>query len=155
MLVAPRFKEYEIFEPCIFDKEIEFITFSDLIMTIKAQGETGVDKVISLEATVLYNGELHLYYNFFTKVLRDEWLSMPNLNPFWLAIVKSNPIKFLVQDPYHKETLNNFIQTFPKEFNKFLIYLKMFGYDFTDVIKKEFHFNVFDDNIDEVLDKWQ
>jgi hypothetical protein len=107
-----------------------------------------------LEHTTLYNGELHLFYNFLTKVYRRDWVSQPNLNPFWLVIVKGNPLKFILQDPYHKDTINNFITQFPKEFQKFLQYLQLSGYDFRDIIRQEFG-EIHSQELDEIADKWQ
>ena len=154
ILVAPKFKEYMVIEPCIFDKEVEFITFNDMLSTIKYQGDKNLDRVIMLEHTTLYNGELHLFYNFLTKVYRRDWVSQPNLNPFWLVIVKGNPLKFILQDPYHKDTINNFITQFPNEFQKFLQYLQLSGYDFRDIIKQEFG-EIHSQELDEIADKWQ
>lgn len=154
ILVAPKFKEYMVIVPCIFDKEVEFITFNDMFSTIKYQGDKNLDRVIMLEHTTLYNGELHLFYNFLTKVYRKDWVSQPNLNPFWLVIVKGNPLKFILQDLYHKETINNFITHFPKEFQKFLQYLQLSGYDFRDIIRQEFG-EIHSQELDEIADKWQ
>jgi hypothetical protein len=154
ILVAPKFKEYTIYEPSIFDTEVDFIMFNDLLSTIKAQGDKHIDRVIALEHTTTYNGELHLFYNFLTKIYRQDWITQPNLNPFWLVIVKGNPMKFILQDPYHKDTINNFIHHFPKEFQKFLQYLRFAGYDFIDLIKQEFH-HMLDKELNEIADKWQ
>jgi hypothetical protein len=125
-----------------------------MLSAIKYQGDKNIDKVIMLEHTTLYNGELYLFYNFLTKIYRKNWVSQPNLNPFWLVIVKGNPMKFILQDPYHKDTINNFITQFPKEFQKFLQYLQLAGYDFRDIIKQEFG-EIHAQELDEITNKWQ